>query len=45
MPRYTRRPEWLKLNPLDSEIMGEMGKLNQEKIDAVEKGLSKFKIS
>ena len=27
MPRYNRRPEWLKLTPLDSDIVGNMGRL------------------
>ncbi|MFC1955196.1 lipoyl synthase [Chloroflexota bacterium] len=27
MPRYDRRPEWLKITPLDSGIVGNMGRL------------------
>ena len=27
MPRYNRRPEWLKLTPLDSAVVGNMGRL------------------
>ncbi len=27
MPKYARRPEWLKLNPLDPDILGKMGRL------------------
>ena len=27
MPRYNRRPEWLKITPLDSNVVGNMGRL------------------
>jgi len=30
MPGYTRRPEWLKLTPLDPAVLGEMGKLMRD---------------
>ena len=30
MPKYTRRPEWLKLSPLDPTILGRMGRLMRE---------------
>ena len=30
MPRYNRRPEWLKLTPLDSDTVGNMGRLMRD---------------
>ena len=30
MPKYARRPEWLKLSPLDPVILGDMGRLMRD---------------
>ena len=30
MPEYVRRPEWLRLSPLDSAIVGKMGRLMRD---------------